>query len=144
MACESCHGDRRDRAFARATPRCIGCHEQDYLLRTAAAGIDHAAVGFGEDCGQCHGTWSFAEATFGEHDHCFQISRGPHAGIACRGCHDAGLPAVVPGAAFSCATDTADCLRCHTMPGIQAKHSGVAGFQPANRRCYECHRFSGG
>jgi hypothetical protein len=143
LPCEECHGDRRDRSFGRANPRCIGCHEADYSLRTAAAGVDHVAFGFGEDCRSCHGTWRFSPADFGAHEACFQIARGPHAGISCRDCHDAGLPPMTAGA-FSCGSDTADCLRCHSMPGIQAKHSGVAGFQPFNRRCYECHRFSGG
>jgi hypothetical protein len=142
LPCEECHGDRRDRAFDRPSPRCIGCHEADFGLRAAAAGVDHALAGFSQDCRRCHGPWRFSPAAWPEHDACFQISRGPHAGIACRDCHDAGLPPFTPGA-LSCASDSADCLRCHSMPGIQSDHSGVAGFQPANRRCYECHRFAG-
>lgn len=144
LPCEECHGDRRDRSFARPTPRCIACHELDFGPRASAAGVDHLASGFGEDCRECHGPWRFLPARFAAHDACFQITAGPHSGIRCRDCHDVTLPAIPPGGALTCTTDTADCLRCHTMPGIQAAHSGVAGFLPENRRCYECHRFSGG
>jgi hypothetical protein len=143
LPCEACHGDRRDRAFSRPTPRCLGCHEVDYGARATAAGVDHAAAGFGEDCRRCHGAWRFSPGSYPEHAACFQIASGPHAGIACRQCHVAGLPPIPAGGALGCATDTADCLRCHGLPGIQERHAGVAGFQPFNRRCYECHRFAG-
>jgi hypothetical protein len=143
VPCEECHGDRRDRTYARPTPRCIGCHELDYGPRASAAGVDHATAGFSEDCRGCHGFWRFSPATFPAHDQCFQITRGRHAGIRCRGCHDATLPPMPVGGALSCTSDTANCLRCHSMPGIQVHHATVAGFQPFNRRCYECHRFAG-
>jgi hypothetical protein len=143
LPCEECHGDRRDRSYSRPSPRCIGCHELDFGPRASAAGVDHAAAGFGEDCRHCHGTWRFSTAHWPAHDACFQISRGPHARISCRGCHGAVLPPIPAGGTLTCATDTFDCLRCHTMPGIQTRHQGVAGFQPANRRCYECHGFPG-
>jgi hypothetical protein len=143
IPCEECHGDRRDRTWSRPTTRCVTCHALDFGVRSAAAGVDHVAGGFPEDCRRCHGAWRFRPARFPAHDACFQVSRGPHSGIACRDCHDAGVPPMPPGGVLSCATDTADCLRCHTMPGIQARHAGVAGFQPYNRRCYECHRFAG-
>jgi hypothetical protein len=142
LPCEECHGDRRDRTFSRPTPRCIGCHSLDYSLRASAAGIDHAAAGFSEDCRGCHSAWRFSPASYPAHDACFQITAGPHARISCRSCHVATLPPVPVGGVLSCATDTADCLACHRMPGIQAKHASVAGFQAANRRCYECHRFT--
>jgi hypothetical protein len=144
LPCEECHGDRRDRSFSRPTPRCIGCHELDFGPRASAAGVDHLTAGFGPDCRECHGTWRFPGGRFAAHDACFQLSAGPHAGIACRACHDVTLPSMPAGGVLTCATDTADCLRCHAMPEIEARHSGVAGFLPENRRCYECHRFSGG
>jgi hypothetical protein len=128
VPCEECHGDRRDRGFSRPTPRCIGCH---------------VAANFSEDCRGCHGTWRFSEASFPAHELCFQIDGGPHGRIACRACHVPTVPAIPPGGALSCAGDTADCLRCHGLPGIETAHAGVAGFLAVNRRCYECHRFSG-
>ena len=30
IPCQECHGDRRDRGFARTTPECLACHQQDY------------------------------------------------------------------------------------------------------------------
>lgn len=142
VPCESCHGDRRDRGFARPTPRCLGCHEADWLRAGAGgAGIDHAQAGFPDDCGACHGAWRFSPASFPAHQACFDIRSGHHAGIRCRDCHTS-LPAVDYGQPFGCASDTANCLRCHG--GVAGEHEGVAGFQLVNRKCYECHRFSVG
>ncbi len=42
LACEECHGDRRDRGFDRPTTRCVGCHEADLARATAGgAAVDH-------------------------------------------------------------------------------------------------------
>jgi hypothetical protein len=140
VPCESCHGDRRDRGFSRPTPRCIGCHEADWL-RASAAAVDHEAAGFPQDCRSCHSTWRFAPAVLPGHEACFPIRSGNHAGIRCRDCH-ATFPAVDYTQPFTCATDTADCLRCHS--NVDGEHSDVPGYQRVNRRCYECHRFGQG
>jgi hypothetical protein len=138
LPCEECHGDRRDRAFARQVSPCLGCHQADFL-RTATAAVDHAAAGFPPDCRGCHGAWSFAPAAFPAHEACFSIRSGPHAGIRCRECHTT-IPAIVAGQPLACASGTADCLRCHG--NVDAAHAGVPGYQRSNLRCYECHRFS--
>ena len=142
IACEECHSDRRDRTFARPTPRCIGCHQADFD-RTAMAGLDHGPLGanFGTDCRQCHGAWRFRPGLFAVHEQCFSIRSGPHAGIACRDCHTAGLPPYTGGQALTCnSPPPADCLHCHS--NVAPLHTGVSGFQLSNQRCYECHRFS--
>ncbi|ACL66187.1 cytochrome c family protein [Anaeromyxobacter dehalogenans 2CP-1] len=140
VACESCHGDRRDRAFARPTSRCIACHEADWARAgSAAAAVNHDLAGFPQDCRGCHGAWRFSPAGLPAHETCFSIKSGPHAGIRCKDCH-ASFPAVDYAQPFTCATDTADCLRCHG--NVAGEHDGVAGFQLVNRKCYECHRFS--
>lgn len=138
VACEECHGDRRDRGFNRPTPRCEGCHQAD-LARAAGAAVDHAAAGFTTGCRSCHSTWRFKPASFPAHQACFDIRGGPHAGISCLDCHTT-LPAVGFTGPLTCDTDTANCIRCHG--GVAGAHSGVLGFAMQNRKCYECHRFA--
>ena len=47
--CEECHGDRRDRGFARPTPRCVGCHQADLARATGGgAAVDHGTPGFSD------------------------------------------------------------------------------------------------
>lgn len=138
LACEECHGNRLNRGFARAASTCADCHQRD--LARGQAVIDHG--GFGTDCRRCHSPWRFQNAFFPDHEKCFAIGGGPHAGIACLGCHTSLTGTTATGACF---TDTAACTRCHQVPEMQAKHLSVLGFPsgpPYDRKCYECHRFS--
>jgi hypothetical protein len=137
-SCESCHGDRRDRGFTRPTRECVACHEPDWQrAASGAASVDHDLAGFPRDCRTCHGTWRFAPAGLPAHEECFSITRGDHAGIRCRDCHTS-FPPVDYGQPFTCQSGTAACTRCHSC----AEHEPVGGFACADRRCYECHRFS--
>ncbi|MGC3996102.1 MAG: cytochrome c3 family protein [Anaeromyxobacter sp.] len=141
-ACENCHGDRRDRGFSRPTVACVGCHGPDWERASAGgAAVDHAGSGFPQDCRRCHSTWRFAPATLPQHQVCFDIRSGPHAGVRCTECHTT-IPLADYSQTFTCATDTADCIRCHG--DVSGEHQGVPGFQPVNRKCYECHQFSTG
>jgi hypothetical protein len=137
IPCEECHGNRRDRGFARATVDCMACHAADWA-RTAVASIDHAAAAFPTACQRCHAAWRFAGATYPGHDDCFLVSSGPHARARCLDCHTSLAGAPVGG----CATGTAACTRCHACVNVTARHQGVLGFQCADRKCYECHRFA--
>jgi hypothetical protein len=143
LACEECHGDRRDRGFDRPTTRCAGCHEADLARATSGgAAVDHATGPFASpDCRNCHATWRFAPALFSAHQACFDIRRGPHASIRCIGCHT-NIPPVDLSGQLTCNTDTANCIGCHRHSNEGPKHAGVAGFAPVNRKCYECHRFA--
>ena len=140
IPCEECHLEKRDRTFTRATVDCFTCHQADYA-RTAGTTIDHARAGFGTDCKGCHFPSRFKGARFPAHEACFEIGGGPHAGIGCLDCHSALTSAVVTG---RCATNTADCLRCHACSRVTPVHAGVGGFQCKDRKCYECHSFTGG
>jgi hypothetical protein len=138
IPCEQCHGDRRDRAFARPATRCIACHQADFD-RTAVLSVPHPGT-FPTDCRGCHSTWRFSPGTWTAHDACFQITSGRHLGITCKKCHSAGLPAIPPGPLTCTATPAANCMGCHNP----AEHPAVPGFAASNQRCYECHRFSAG
>jgi hypothetical protein len=142
IPCEECHGNRRDRSFARAIVDCAGCHQADYD-RTALdpQAVNHAAAGFPRDCRGCHGAWRFTPGKFLAHDFCFGINAGPHAGIACRDCHTTSIPKYLAGQPMTCAaTPAPDCIRCHS--NVAPAHVNVPGFVNSNDRCYQCHRFS--
>ncbi len=134
MPCEECHGDRRDRGFSRPTPACIDCHRRDWE-RTAATAVDHRAAGFSTECRSCHEGWRFTGATFPQHEACFQIGSGKHAGIRCLSCHTSVSGLASTGA---CSSGTASCTRCHSC----GSHPSEPGFACAERKCYECHRFA--
>lgn len=140
LACTECHVDQRGPVFSRGTVECIGCHQRDYE-RTRLVSLDHAALGFSTDCRECHQAWTFKSARFPHHDACFQLSRGPHAGISCERCHTS-LASLTPTGA--CATHTAACSGCHehSCGRVDGEHREVPGYQCKDTKCYECHRFS--
>lgn len=140
--CEECHGDRRDRAFQRPTVACIGCHEEDWVRASSGgASVDHDQAGFPQDCRRCHGPWSFSPATLPGHEACFAITSGPHVRYPCLRCHTGGVPQVDYGQPFTCTSvPDPNCIGCHGT--VAGEHQGVAGYQPVNRKCYECHRFA--
>jgi len=139
IPCESCHLDLRDRGFVRAAVACASCHQSDYV-RAGVTSIDHVAAGFGTSCRDCHNPWSFRGARFVQHQACFQLAPGPHAGLSCLDCHTTLRGAVPSG---TCSTNTASCTRCHQGPITQAQHRQVAGFQYKDRECFECSQFPG-
>jgi hypothetical protein len=142
LPCESCHGNVLDRSFARPVSTCFDCHQRDYERTRQAAFVDHVAWGLGTECKDCHVPWHFTGAFFPAHERCFQLSGGPHAGIRCQQCHTAPPTGVVPG---TCSTNNAACQRCHTCDAaLTQAHATVLGFQCADRKCYECHRFAVG
>lgn len=145
IPCIECHFEARERRFARATVDCLGCHEQDWA-RTVGTGIDHQTRGFDtQQCRTCHGSYRFTPALFPQHDDCFAITTGPHAGEACADCHAGGQFGTA--AAGTCNTGTLQCTSCHEhlcadMDTLHADLS-VAGYQCVDRKCYECHQDTG-
>lgn len=140
VPCRECHVESRERTFSRVDPQCASCHLAEYQ-GTAAAGIDHAAAGFSTRCDECHQPFGFRPARWAAHDACFEISAGPHAGIACLDCHTSMAAPTTTGA---CATFTAACTSCHEHGRSETdrRHGEVPGYQYKDRKCYECHRFA--
>ncbi|MFH1810307.1 MAG: cytochrome C [Pseudomonadota bacterium] len=136
IPCDACHRQRADRAMGGLSARCKDCHAQD-LLRTRGRSIDHQQAGVGEDCARCHSATRWTLAVFPDHDRCFPIAAGAHRGIACQNCHSGPVSLAVN----ACASFTADCTRCHRCSTMDRRHQseGVAGYQCAQRKCYECH-----
>jgi hypothetical protein len=138
LPCTECHQETRDRTFTRSTKACFDCHSADYA-RTAGGAVDHAAANFPQTCRACHDPFHWKPARFAQHDHCFQLSVGKHAGIACLDCHSSLAGARPDG---TCSTGTAKCQRCHACADVTPKHPPNIGFQCADLKCYQCHRFS--
>ena len=135
IPCEECHGDRRDRAFARPTVDCSVCHASD-LSTAAAKGVNHS--GFPSNCLGCHTFWRWSPASFTGHDRCFPIGSGRHANITCSRCHGV-IPS--PLEIRSCSsTPWPGCFSCHGgCSGVTPRHTGVPGFTCSDQRCYQCH-----
>ena len=144
VPCLECHPDVRERRFSRPSAACEGCHSVDRKALTGTP-LDHDVLGFGTDCGSCHGPARFSPASFPGHDACFTLSSGPHSGIGCTTCHTSFPTGVSPG---TCNTRTAGCTGCHEhqcagpASSLQTdkQHASVAGYQCKDRKCYECHQ----
>jgi hypothetical protein len=140
IPCRECHPNARDRDFSRSPVTCATCHLSDYQ-RTGSTTIDHAGAGFSQDCRQCHTTLRWRPARFPDHDRCFLLSAGPHAGIRCTSCHRALPTGVVTG---QCATNTASCTGCHehSCARTDPKHPPGIGYECKDQKCYQCHKFT--
>jgi hypothetical protein len=137
IPCEECHGDQRDRSFARPTVLCADCHQAD-LARAAGSGIPHD--GFPSNCLGCHTFWRWRPASFSGHDRCFPISSGRHAGIRCNQCHVTIPASLTIGSCNS--QPWPDCQRCHSCASVAGNHGGVSNFNaqcPVPPSCYRCH-----
>lgn len=129
--CAECHRDAVGMGFRKTPRECVACHKT--ALPTASANVPSHA-GFSTSCGQCHIPVDWRAASYLDHDRCFPIGpSGRHSGIACRTCHKGGIPAVTN----TCADTGVSCIGCH---GTEAdEHRGVNGYEPRDRKCYECH-----
>jgi hypothetical protein len=126
-ACASCHASG---VYDGLNAACIGCHQSDYNGTTDPG---HAAAGFPTTCGDCHGTATWAGATFDHDTRNFPIYSGGHASrwSACSDCHTSP-------ANFSIFT----CLLCHPHSDrvkTDESHQGEAGYQYDSQACYVCH-----
>lgn len=139
VACEECHGNVRDRSFFRTGVSCANCHQREYA-RTLGGPVDHVVYGFSTNCYDCHTSSRFTGARYLQHEACFQLATGPHAGIACLGCHSSLSGARPDG---KCATGTEACTHCHAhaQARTDAQHTNVPAYQFADLKCYACHPF---
>ena len=138
IPCNECHGNLRDRTFARAASRCDACHQADFM-RTAATSVDHVANNYSRECQTCHNTYRFFPASVRAHDACFRINGGPHQAMRCFACHTSLTSATFTGA---CGNGTYICAECHSHSCAHSdqQHKNVMGYQCASTKCYECHQ----
>jgi hypothetical protein len=127
LACGSCHLGGVYTGLNRA---CVSCHQADY---DGTANPPHATLGYSTQCQTCHGTASWAGASFDHDAQNFPIYSGPHAGkwASCATCH------TVP-------TDYTQftCFGCHPhsdQAKTDEKHAGRSGYSYDSQACYNCH-----
>ncbi len=144
LPCVECHAEARERRFSRAAVDCAACHQQS-VLRSQS--VDHEDPRLKmRSCRECHAATNWTPARFPTHDACFPITAGPHAGIACLGCHVRLGPSM-----GQCNSGTASlCISCHTNAGgsgitaTDAQHQGVPGYSFSASKCAQCHAGAGG
>jgi hypothetical protein len=114
---------------------CVVCHRAGYEAVTEPR---HVGI-FPETCVDCHGTAAWRPAAGLHPVDRFPLGGAPHAGVACRDCHDPARGAYAGGANTSC-------TGCHTGEHARARavdqHRGVAGFafdDADPRFCLACH-----
>jgi hypothetical protein len=108
-ACKTCHVDEEWKGISKT---CNSCHEGDDVHRGAR----------GTDCGKCHDTRSWSDATF---DHLKETGFalvGHHAQLACSACHLDAMARKDP---------PKECFGCHSADDVHSGRFGTA--------CGDCH-----
>jgi hypothetical protein len=138
IPCNACHAN----GVYSGTPKaCVACHASD----------DAHGGSFGTNCGACHTTSGWANASFDHSQTAFPLS-GAHGGLACSSCHQNGQYAGTPSSCASCHGEPAyhaglfgtDCKSCHTTNAwLPASYNRSHGF-PLNHGnaggdCSACH-----
>ncbi len=116
LPCSDCHSGAKSLAdYQKAPQDCYSCHAKD----------DHHNGSFGTQCGQCHTTSNWSDATF---DHSvFPVNHGSDQQQAsCQTCHPNG-------------TSTYTCFGCHahTQANVVSQHEGRSLAQLTD--CIKCH-----
>ncbi len=116
VACDRCHsGASSVQALQQTAQDCYSCHAKNDEHRGA----------FGQQCGQCHTTRTWANANF---NHAvFPVNHGARGrSTPCDTCHPTGLNSYY-------------CLGCHehTAANVRSEHEGRPASQLAD--CIRCH-----
>ena len=125
VACELCHQQEVRGEFTALPTDCVSCHRSDYQRALP----DHAAAGFPERCGSCHGVFAWRGARFDHAGAAGYPLEGAHARTPCEACH------VPPDFALRFTpTGPRDCVACHRDDYDRA-HPNL-GFAT---ECLSCH-----
>ncbi len=121
LQCSSCHANGQFTALSSA---CVSCHLAQYKGTTDP---NHVTAGFPQDCSLCHGTTSWAGATFNHNNTPFPLT-GAHVNVACGNCHINNVFAGTP----------TDCYSCHSAEykSTTDPNHVAAGFPTT---CQTCH-----
>jgi hypothetical protein len=130
VPCRECHQDVRNLGFTGTPTDCAGCHQRNVPSGSGAT-LGHAALS--SRCDSCHTPVTWKTAIFRQHDRCFPINTGHHAGIPCASCHTGKITT----STGSCSTNSFSCTSCHGC--AEQKHRRVIGYDCKQRKCYQCH-----
>jgi hypothetical protein len=129
-SCATCHADPHAGTFARL-PRPPAGPPYDAEAALTGRAQPAASAGDGADCARCHTTLGFGlPAVVLDHAWTGYALAGPHARVACAGCHAPHPPDPETGRRFAPAAGTR-CADCHADP-----HAGQFG---ARTDCARCH-----
>jgi len=139
VTCTKCHVNG---VYAGTPKTCVACHASDDAHNGA----------FGTECGTCHDTNAWGNATVNHNNTAFPLT-GRHQGTVCEKCHVNGVYKGTPTACVAChaSNDThngqfgTNCASCHTTSGwggatfnhkntafpLTGKHTSVT--------CTKCH-----
>ena len=154
LDCTSCHAGGK---YAGTPATCFGCHAADF---NGAKNPNHVQAGLPRDCGMCHTTATWLNATFNHSQFTNFPLTGAHASVPCEQCHVNGNYNLTSTACSSCHMDKynattnpnhkalgfpTDCSICHTTSAWQPAsfdHNTV-GFPltgaHASQPCVACH-----
>ena len=116
--------------------QCMNCH--DGLIAT---GKTPTHIATNQDCGACHTTVTFANATSFDHT-------GVTSGCQSSGCHTSGNPSVMdvtddpnplPHIPIVNASTEVDCYNCHKSPGGTFANASMDHSAVAFEGCENCH-----
>ena len=109
LSCKSCHAN----GVYQGTPsNCFACHAKD----------DNHNGRFGTNCGSCHSTQGWGNASFDHNITSFPLV-GKHRGVSCESCHKNGEYQGLSTSCASCHRDEhngekgTDCASCHSPRG---------------------------
>ena len=126
LACNACH---LNNVYAGTPATCYACHTNEYV---AANNPSHLQLGLPHDCGTCHSTTNWLNATFNHAVYANYPLTGMHATLTCLQCHINNNYTATSTACYSChQTDWA---------GTNNPNHATAGF-PTD--CSICHSTSG-
>ena len=126
LPCTACHINN---VFKGTPATCFACHQKDFV---ASVNPPHVQINLPHDCGTCHNTTNWLNATF---DHTLYANyplTGMHATLTCAQCHTNNNYTSTPTACYAChkqdftaATNPnhvaagfpTDCSQCHTTSG---------------------------
>jgi len=153
LPCTSCHINN---VFAGTSASCYACHTTDF---TGTSNPPHVQLGLPHDCGTCHSTSNWLNASFNHTLYANYPLTGMHATVPCAQCHTNNNYVSTPTACYAChkadftgttnpnhvaSAFPTDCSLCHTTSGWTTStfdHSTVFPLTGAHATvpCAQCH-----
>ena len=153
LPCTACHINN---VFAGTPATCYACHQADFI---GTNNPPHVQLGLPQDCGTCHSTTNWLNATFDHTLYAHYPLTGMHATVACAQCHVNNNYMSTPTACYAChqadftgttnpnhvsAGFPTDCSLCHTTSGWTTStfnHNSVFPLTGAHATvaCALCH-----
>jgi hypothetical protein len=129
LACTACHINN---VFQGTSATCYACHSADFA---SANNPPHLQLGFPRDCGMCHSTSTWLNATFNHSTTSFPLT-GAHVTVTCAQCHVNNNYLTLPTNCYGChqADFTQEPRILHTSPRVSRPTAHSATRQQTGAR----------